>query len=336
MTPERILLIRSGGLGDAILTLPVAHRLRNLHPDAELHVLGNGTMLAAARLTALFTGSHSLDGAGFSALFAESGPTDFLRAFFAPFDRVYCFTAGNGPRLARTILASGARACATLDPRPPDGLNTHITGHLLSILGPETPPAELPRPVHPAPHARDSRLLVIHPGSGGIPKTWPLERFLAVAEHWPGETILLLGPAERERGYRERIAGNLRTLDNPPLSKAAEILSGAGVSLGNDSGVSHLAALAGAPSVVLFGPGDPRVWRPIGDRVTVIASPDGAMEGIATADVIRAVMETARRETSSGAGGGIFPLDLTPDCAIFDMRAPGTHFRPPGDTTTTP
>lgn len=331
MTPERILLIRSGGLGDAILTLPVACHLREQYPDAELHVLGNGNMLTTARLTGLFTGFHSLDNAEFSALFSDHGVTPFLRTFFSPFDRVYCFTAGNGEHLTRVILDSGTRSCRTLDPRPPEGWTEHITRHLLSILSPETAPAELPEPTCMTTCPQRTRTLVIHPGSGGMTKTWPLDRFIAVAEAWPGETVFLLGPAEMERGYEKGIPRRFQTLADPTLPEAVALLSNAAPYLGNDSGASHLAAFAGAPVIALFGPGDPRVWRPIGDRVTVIASPDGAMEGIATADVIRAVMETARRETSSGAGGGIFPLDLTPDCAIFDMRAPGTHRQSPGE-----
>jgi ADP-heptose:LPS heptosyltransferase len=44
------------------------------------------------------------------------------------------------------------------------------------------------------------------------------------------------------------------------------------VYIGNDSGISHLAAAAGAPVVALFGPTDPAVWAPRGPRVRILAA----------------------------------------------------------------
>lgn len=285
-----ILLIRSGGLGDSILTLAVALRLRERYPDAALHLLGNPTMRSVGRLTGLFESVRSLDGAGFAALFSGGGATPFLRSYLSSFDTVYCFSAGEPGGIVHTVLDSGARNCRVLDPRPPIGWTRHITDHFLSILGrEETGPARLPEPTAVSGLPRRKDLLVIHPGSGGRAKTWPLERFLAVAGMWPGETVFLLGPAELERGYASGIPGRYRCVSDPPLEQAAALLSGAGAFLGNDSGASHLAALCGTPAVVLFGPTDPRVWRPPGARVTVVASPDGSMEGIGVDEVLRAL-----------------------------------------------
>jgi len=59
--------------------------------------------------------------------------------------------------------------------------------------------------------------------------------------------------------------------------------------LGKDSGVSHLAALAGTPSVVLFGPSDPVVFKPLGSRMHILSSPDGRMEGIGVEEVMRGI-----------------------------------------------
>ena len=286
----RFLLIRSGGLGDCILTLPVALQLRELYPDAELHVLGNGNMLAVARLTGLFSGFRSVDEAGFSALFSGKGSNPFLRSVFDFFDRVYCFSSGDPESISRTILDSGAGCCRVLDPRPPYEWRDHISTHFLSILGTERrQPAILPSLPITVQSIRRNNLLVIHPGSGGIAKNWPLERFLSVAEAWRGKVAFLLGPAEMERGYTERIQGRFRVVSDPTLPEAAAFLSGARTFLGNDSGASHLAALLGAPTVTLFGPTDPRIWRPLGETVRVIASMDGSMEGIGIHEVMEAI-----------------------------------------------
>ncbi|MEE9264659.1 MAG: glycosyltransferase family 9 protein, partial [Vicinamibacteria bacterium] len=48
------------------------------------------------------------------------------------------------------------------------------------------------------------------------------------------------------------------------------VLSQAGVYVGNDSGVSHLAAASGAPTIALFGPTDPSMWAPLGPQVEIL------------------------------------------------------------------
>jgi ADP-heptose:LPS heptosyltransferase len=54
------------------------------------------------------------------------------------------------------------------------------------------------------------------------------------------------------------------------LPELAAILSRAALVVGNDSGVTHLAALSGAPTLALFGPFDPAYWSPIGPRVGLV------------------------------------------------------------------
>jgi ADP-heptose:LPS heptosyltransferase len=67
------------------------------------------------------------------------------------------------------------------------------------------------------------------------------------------------------------------------------VLARAGVFVGNDSGVGHLAAAWGAPTVALFGPTDARTWAPEGARVRAVQSRSGDMEGIRVGEVIEAV-----------------------------------------------
>ncbi len=62
---------------------------------------------------------------------------------------------------------------------------------------------------------------------------------------------------------------SLPRLTNVPLEDLAAHLAGCQAYAGNDSGVSHLAGLCGAHSVVLFGPTSPTVWRPLGPHVYV-------------------------------------------------------------------
>jgi ADP-heptose:LPS heptosyltransferase len=82
----------------------------------------------------------------------------------------------------------------------------------------------------------------------------------------------------------------------PPVARGlsagalASLLRRCSAYLGNDSGVTHLAALVGVPTVALFGPSDPALWSPLGSRVTVLRSPTAAMSGITVDEALAALL----------------------------------------------
>jgi len=117
---------------------------------------------------------------------------------------------------------------------------------------------------------------VIHPFSGSARKNWPLERFAQLAE-----TLAERMPVEWCVGPEESLPWQARRFDN--LYDLAAWLASARLYIGNDSGISHLAAAAGAPVVAMFGATDPRVWSPRGPRVEVVEG--AAMETITLAQV---------------------------------------------------
>jgi len=116
---------------------------------------------------------------------------------------------------------------------------------------------------------------VIHPFSGSACKNWPLERFRELAER-------LAMPVQWCAGPEESLDGAVR-FEN--LYDLACWLASARVYIGNDSGITHLAAAVGTPVVAIFGPTDPEVWAPRGERVRVVS---GRLDEIAVEDVIRA------------------------------------------------
>jgi len=59
-------------------------------------------------------------------------------------------------------------------------------------------------------------------------------------------------------------------LQNAPLVQVAQHLHQCRCYLGNDSGITHLAAMLGIPTIALFGPSDPLIWRPLGRSVKII------------------------------------------------------------------
>jgi ADP-heptose:LPS heptosyltransferase len=130
--------------------------------------------------------------------------------------------------------------------------------------------------------------LAVHPGSGSPAKTWAADDFrelvraLAPERPW----LLILGPAEADPpSPLLRLPGALPAPCLGPRFLAA-VVARAGLFVGNDSGVSHLAAAAGAPTLALYGPTDPTHWAPLGPKVEVVRSADRTMAGLSLADVL--------------------------------------------------
>lgn len=121
----------------------------------------------------------------------------------------------------------------------------------------------------------------IHPFSGSAKKNWPLENFQTLADrlHWPVQWIA-------EPGASDGLHGAVRIGD---LYRLACHLSTARVYIGNDSGISHLAAAAGAPVVAIFLSTDPKIWAPRGPRVIVLENPnvDQAVDAARRAALLR-------------------------------------------------
>jgi len=101
---------------------------------------------------------------------------------------------------------------------------------------------------------------VIHPFSGSARKNWPLERFREVASK-------LALPVRWCAGPQEALEDAVR-FEN--LYELACWLASARAYIGNDSGITHLAAAVGTPVVAIFGTTDPTLWAPRGERVRVV------------------------------------------------------------------
>jgi heptosyltransferase III len=70
--------------------------------------------------------------------------------------------------------------------------------------------------------------------------------------------------------------------ENWPLIPTAALLAHAAVFLGNDSGLTHLAATLGRPTVAVFGPTDANIWGPRGPHVSIVRTderPDSSPDG---------------------------------------------------------
>jgi ADP-heptose:LPS heptosyltransferase len=122
-----------------------------------------------------------------------------------------------------------------------------------------------------------SKTIILHPGSGSKKKVWPLERFLSLAkilqDRLSSRILIIFGPAEGsevEKVFEGTDPHTLIQLKGLSLLQLASVMEGCRLFIGNDSGISHMASALGIPTVAIFGPTDPKVWSPRGEKVWVV------------------------------------------------------------------
>ncbi len=224
---------------------------------------------------------------------------------------ISCFAAGNRTAELRLAALCAAGNAAFLPVRPPEGSQGHLFDLWADMLGLDsgrehTRPWKVPLSWRQAANKSladaglDTRrkYSVIHPGAGAIEKCWTAERFaeLALKSDLRGEVVFVLGPVELDRWNPqrvERLGREFPTLVQPSLPVLAGVLAGTEAFVGNDCGVSHLAAAVGAPTVVLFGPTRPEQFAPLGEAVATVAA--RRMEDISVDQVAASIGELDER-----------------------------------------
>jgi ADP-heptose:LPS heptosyltransferase len=138
--------------------------------------------------------------------------------------------------------------------------------------------------------------VVIHPGAGKKQNIWPAARFAAVSralgERLSLASIVVRGPVDGEAVDDLLGAGIAASavLSCPTPGFLAALLHRAALVLCNDTGVMHIAGAVGARCVAVFGPTDPARWKPVGERVVAVRSPDELVESVAVRDVLEAAL----------------------------------------------
>lgn len=265
---RKILVLRGGALGDFLVTLPALALLRERWPTAEIHLAGNATAAALAVDRGMLNAAHSQHERRWQALYGTDPlPVDF-DAWLAGFDLVVSYWPDpDGELRGRFPLHSGQTflSAAALPERGP------AAGHYCAPLaGLGLFPRALVYPLVEYAPATGAPI-TLHPGSGSPRKNWPRENWLALVPLLPPPITIVLGEVERERRPGQpAVTWPTPTFVQPPLAALAAHLARSRLFLGHDSGVSHLAAACGTPSVLLFGPTDPAVWAPPAPQVRVI------------------------------------------------------------------
>jgi len=295
---NRILVIRGGAIGDFILTLPALKALRDARPQAHLEILGYKHIAVLAEERFYAQAVHSIEYAPLARFFARNSelPAE-LADYFASFDLIVSYlydpdrifeinlrrcgvqnlicgaariveNAGHAARqLARPIEQLGINVVDFAERIFPSIEDREFAGEFL---------ASVPPPI-----------IAIHPGSGSHEKNWPLENWIGLFSQGSRFAdlkglVVISGEADEaqtdqlEREWKNR---DVRFARNLPLPRLAAVLERS-IFIGHDSGISHLAAAAGANCILLFGPTDPDVWAPRNDNVQILRAPNARLSDL--------------------------------------------------------
>jgi len=244
----RRLIIRPGGIGDFIVSLPALEHLRAEY--LEVWAAGPNVPLIRFADCARSIASTGLD------LLGVTEPPARLLLELRQFDSIVSWYGENRPDF-RDLVHSLGLPVEFFAALPRERAAQHATDFYLEQVG--APLGAVPRILC---DVESEDFAVIHPFSGSPRKNWPLEKFCAMA-------------AELEHTVPVRWCAGP---DDPPLAEAVHIpdlyelacwLARARLYVGNDSGITHLAAAVGTPVLALFGPTDPDVWAPRGPNVRI-------------------------------------------------------------------
>ncbi len=324
---QRAVVLQPGALGDCILTLPLIKLMKTALGLGGVDLVGHSDYIGILPGRSCVNSIRSIDSTELHRLFAEPATFDLadhdpLINTFADYAWIVTFLGEPDSNFEQNLIftanCSHSAEIITLSLKPPEEAKQHIaeyyvrqfacqSGLPLDQVG-VSADERLIKVTH-ADRERglelldqtgidvSSRLVVIHPGSGGRHKCWHLENFLSVARMLRSmdfEVLFLLGPAEMERfstSDRARLSDVANYAAHLPLSQVVDLLACTDVVVGNDSGVTHLAAGMGLRTFALFGPTDPAQYKPIGPALTVVQDAPDRFTQQPCPDLQKAVVE---------------------------------------------
>lgn len=317
---NRVLVIKLGALGDFVLALAAMRRIREAHPEAEI------TLLTTPPYAALGKASPYVD-----VVETDGRPRGLPAAAVmisrvrrAEYDRVYDLQTSSRSSFYFQLLRpdppewSGIALGCSHPHRNPERDRMHTLERQADQLRdagiwPDAPtdPGSAPPPdlswmaaserpeLGPAWFDLDAPYALLIPGGSPhrLDKRWPAGRYARLAKRLTDEGFsvgVLGGPAEAEamREIRESSASARDLIGKTDFAQIAALGAGAALVVGNDTGPTHLAAAAGAPTLALFSDAsDPALCAPRGARVRVLRTP--SLEDLSFETVAESALETA-------------------------------------------
>ncbi len=248
----RRLLIRPGAIGDCIVSLPVLEYLAAEFTEVWIPSPVVPLLEFADAVHPL--ASTGIDSMGLGDLEIPESLNRRLRSF----DSIISWYGANRPEFREALTSIGVD-CAFYPALPPQSYRDHATDFFAWQVG--APEGLVPHIDFEPPAPRST--VIIHPFSSSARKNWPLDLYRKLAAQ-------LQSPIEWTAGPEEALPEAIRFTN---LGELARWIRGARLYIGNDSGITHLAAATGVRTLALWGPESPLSWTPRGDNVTVVHAP---------------------------------------------------------------
>jgi len=303
---QRGLILQPGAIGDCILTLPLVKFMKETLGLAGVDILGHTEYTGILPGRTAVDRVRSIEAVNLHRLFVEAKEFylpdhDPLIHFFEEYSWLVTFLGEPGSNFEKnlifTVHCSHSAEIISISLRPPKNLKGHLadfyiqelvrqSGLHMEIASFQTS-EQLIRPnkadvtrgkelLEEAEVDLSKKVVVFGPGSGGKNKCWYIDNFLTVAKALGKkniEVVFLLGPAEQERfdnTMKKKLDETNKCLTHLSLTEVVGLLSCTQCFVGNDCGITHLAAGLGAETIALFGPSDPSIYKPVGPKVTVL------------------------------------------------------------------
>ena len=300
---KRILVIRGGAIGDFVLTLPAIKLLRDRFPDACVEILGYKHIIALAENRFYAQATSSIEDGALASFFArEAELPPELTNYFGSFDLVVSYLFDPDGIFETNLDLSGVDNFIAASPKITG--NEHAAMQLarplrqlyLTLADPAAKlyPSSADCEFAESFLARlDAPVVALHPGSGSETKNWAIDHWRALGEtllHGGIAASLLIvgGEADHKQLRTLQSAWCRRRValgENLPLPELAALLSKCMLFLGHDSGVSHIAAAVGTPSLLLFGPTEPAIWAPAHAHVRIVRPASMRVADLTTEEV---------------------------------------------------
>ena len=303
---QRALIIQPGAIGDSILTLPLAAFLKDTLQLGGVDVLGHTEYIGILPGRTCINRISSIDSLDLHRLFKEQKTFnltdhDPLLHAFSGYVWIITFMGDPGSDFEQNLIFTAncthSTEVVTLSLKPPENFQGHLTDFYIQQFVSQSGLFIQARNIQPGECFIEAtytdlneggellkeigldpfdKPVIIHPGSGASNKCWHLDNFLSVARELLAadtKVLFLLGPAECEKfdmATMKKVSNVTQCLSDMSFSQVIKLLSCAKGFIGNDSGITHLAAMLGIRTVAIFGPTNPDVYRPIGKDVSII------------------------------------------------------------------
>ena len=288
----RALVVHQGALGDFLLILPAIEGLHRIYPHLRIDFQARAEHLTLISHRDYFGSAHPTGCPELTPFYHEDLWRDApLPVHFLEREEIFIFGQEGARVVSERLSVRLGRRVRWVRSFPAQREQAHVSCFILDQFREMGfPLGEWPVRLTPREEEKkwveewfssrgwleQRRRVMIHPGSGGIGKIWPLRNWRALLE-WlnrvdVGPVLMSLGPGDDVLKDFSREVGEkgVVVLENLPLARLAAFLARAEFYVGSDSGVSHLASSMGVPAFVIFGPTDPVVWAPRNPNAFII------------------------------------------------------------------